>query len=372
MGNYKSYWLLITVLVVFLVGPLGCSKPAQAEFNLISLDITPPEVVAGDPVSVAACVKNIGDSEGIYSATLMIDGAVVEKKEVSVAPNDMQTITFSLTKDRAGTYNIAVGELSANLIVKPTPIQKEVEEGLRNPKYNEAVAFIKSDNTSNKVSRDHALAAMLVVENAAKQGIKGYWIIVRVPGYSPTSGLGFNFVGFNTVDRGWVYFCTTSICAQDEIKIEIGRKLYQSNPSWPNPGFDDTATSIHSFPLDNGTWETLRDPTYEDAASFINEDHTNEVTQDNALSSMLVIENAAKQGIKGYWVILQTPGYSETNEIGVNCVGFNTTDRGWIYFGSITHKELKAEVGKKLTKLNPWIGTLPFDDTISSIHHLPL
>jgi outer membrane murein-binding lipoprotein Lpp len=121
------------------------------------------------------------------------------------------------------------------------------EDTLKDPTYANAVAFIKGDNTDKEITRDHALAVITVIENAQKQGIRSYWVVAQTPGVY--GGVGFNFIGFNTTDRGWVYFCTTNICADTEVKIEIGKKLHISNPTWSDPGFDDTVISIHHLPL---------------------------------------------------------------------------------------------------------------------------
>lgn len=125
-------------------------------------------------------------------------------------------------------------------------LAKPIEEALKDPTYEEAVAFMQEDRTDEEVKQDHSLAAMLVAENARKLGLNCYKVIARTPGMF--GGTGFNFVGFNTGDRGWVYFCTTSICADAQAKIEVGKKLHKSNPTWGHPGFDDTVMTIHHLP----------------------------------------------------------------------------------------------------------------------------
>lgn len=130
-------------------------------------------------------------------------------------------------------------------------MNKQIEElkgkALKDPTYAEAVAFIKADKINELVPYNHSLAIALVAENARRQGINCYWVVAKVPGneYGP---IGYNFVGFNTTDKGWGYFCATNICADTEAKIEIGKKLSQSNPSWPKPDYDDTVLSIHHVP----------------------------------------------------------------------------------------------------------------------------
>lgn len=121
----KSFWASVLLLVTVLLMPLACKAPA--EFEVVSLDTTPPEVTAGDTVSVTAGVKNIGGSEGVYSAILAVNGVEVGTKEVTVGPGNTEVVSFSLVKDEAGTYQVAVGELSSSFTVKQKLVAKEFE-----------------------------------------------------------------------------------------------------------------------------------------------------------------------------------------------------------------------------------------------------
>jgi len=121
----KSSWVFIALLLAAMVTVPACKAPA--EFEVVSLDITPPEVTAGKTVCVTAEVKNIGGSEGIYTAILTVNGVQVETKNVAMAPGASETVTFSLVKDTPGTYQIGIGGLTSSLTVKPKSIAKEFE-----------------------------------------------------------------------------------------------------------------------------------------------------------------------------------------------------------------------------------------------------
>ena len=102
-------------LVVALVIPTSCAKPA--EFEVTALNVSPAEVVSGDLADVTVEVKNIGGSEGTYIATLRIDGVEVETEEVTVAVGAKETVEFTVTKDTPGTYYIELDGLSGTLRV---------------------------------------------------------------------------------------------------------------------------------------------------------------------------------------------------------------------------------------------------------------
>ncbi|MCX6009774.1 MAG: hypothetical protein NTW48_07070 [Chloroflexi bacterium] len=122
----KGLWLSMLLIALVLILPMACKAPSAA-FEVVSLDITPLEITAGDTVTVTARVKNIGGSEGIYTAVLTIDGATVETKEVALAPGASETVTFSLVKDTPGTYQVGIGELTSSLTVKQKLVAKEFE-----------------------------------------------------------------------------------------------------------------------------------------------------------------------------------------------------------------------------------------------------
>ena len=121
----KCLWVSLLLSMVLLIMPSACKAPAA--FEVVSLDITPAEVAAGDTAIIKAEVKNTGGSQGVYAATLIVDSARAETKDVTVAPGTTATVTFSLVKDKIGTYNVAVGEMNSSLTVKPKLVAKEIE-----------------------------------------------------------------------------------------------------------------------------------------------------------------------------------------------------------------------------------------------------
>ena len=100
--------------------------PPPAEFEVISLDVEPSEVTAGETVTITAMVVNIGGRAGNYAAILTVDGITEETQEMLITHSSYRVMTFYLVKDTPGTYEIGVGEFSSILTVKekttpPTP-----------------------------------------------------------------------------------------------------------------------------------------------------------------------------------------------------------------------------------------------------------
>jgi len=112
--------------------------PHAADFEVISLDIEPPEVTVGKTISITAEVKNTGDGAGTYTSILTIDGVKFETKDVTLAAGTMGTVTFTVTKNDPGTYDIELAGLSSTLeVLRPAPaiptttveVTKDVEYG---------------------------------------------------------------------------------------------------------------------------------------------------------------------------------------------------------------------------------------------------
>lgn len=107
------------ILTTTIAAPLSCK--ASAKFEVASIDVTPPAVTIGETATVTIWVKNVGGSEGVYTATLVIDSVNVETKSIAVAPATAKAVAFSITKDKTGTYQVAVGGLNSSLVVKEKP-----------------------------------------------------------------------------------------------------------------------------------------------------------------------------------------------------------------------------------------------------------
>ena len=96
----------------------GAPTARPAAFVSSDLSITPAEVDIGETVTISVLVTNTGDLEGTYQATLKIDDVVVDTKEVTLAGGASETVTFTVSKDVAGTYTVTVDSLSGKFNVK--------------------------------------------------------------------------------------------------------------------------------------------------------------------------------------------------------------------------------------------------------------
>ncbi|HEX76837.1 MAG TPA: hypothetical protein G4O03_00230 [Dehalococcoidia bacterium] len=110
-----------TVGVNGLTGTFKALKPAK--FEVSSLLVIPSEAGAGETITVKAEITNVGEVEGTYSASLTVGERVVETKEVTVGAGGSETVSFTMTQDTAGTYDVTLGNALATLEIWPSPAE---------------------------------------------------------------------------------------------------------------------------------------------------------------------------------------------------------------------------------------------------------
>src|SRR4030042_5178667 len=96
--------------------------PPQAPANppyvkVLTASVQPGQVLAGQPVSIMANVKNSGDLSGSYTAELTINGELEAGKKVSVPGNASTPVQFSVVRDEPGTYTSDIGGQTAYFTV---------------------------------------------------------------------------------------------------------------------------------------------------------------------------------------------------------------------------------------------------------------
>ncbi|MGH3683080.1 MAG: hypothetical protein ACRDT2_22870, partial [Natronosporangium sp.] len=108
-------------------GPFGVasatvSYDAQADeerpvFVPYNLQVEPDRAEAGAPVEVSVAVANVGVVAGEYDAELRVDGEPAASSTVAVEPGGAGEVSWTLTRDEPGTYQLRVGHVSTTLTV---------------------------------------------------------------------------------------------------------------------------------------------------------------------------------------------------------------------------------------------------------------
>ena len=102
----KKVIFIFLVVVLSLTGVTAC-EPAKFEVTLLS--VTPQEIKSGEPVTIKATISNTGGSSGIYTANLMVDGDIIETREIPIDAGDTEIAEFVVALDDTGVHKIAMG-----------------------------------------------------------------------------------------------------------------------------------------------------------------------------------------------------------------------------------------------------------------------
>jgi hypothetical protein len=97
--------------------PTGPTQYNQANISLQYLNINPQQTTANQPVTISTNVVNTGDQAGNYQVALKINGELVENRMVSVGPQAVQPVKFTVSRAKPGTYNIDILDKSGSFTV---------------------------------------------------------------------------------------------------------------------------------------------------------------------------------------------------------------------------------------------------------------
>ncbi len=92
--------------------------PVPAAFATSDLTISPTEVDAGEAITISVTVANTGELSGSYTVTLTINNVVTDTKEVTLAGGASVEVTFTTSRDAAGTYTVNVNGLPGTFVVR--------------------------------------------------------------------------------------------------------------------------------------------------------------------------------------------------------------------------------------------------------------
>ncbi len=82
-----------------------------------SLIINPPETGIGTDISITATVSNTGGTAGTYQLVLKINGLIEQTQKATLEAGASQAITFKVSKNIAGTYDVDVNGLTGSFTV---------------------------------------------------------------------------------------------------------------------------------------------------------------------------------------------------------------------------------------------------------------
>ncbi|MBM3119538.1 MAG: hypothetical protein FJ006_08340 [Chloroflexi bacterium] len=93
------------------------TPPPPAGFSVSDLKISPTSVNPGKRVTITATITNDSDSKGSYNVVLKINGANEAEKEVPLKSKEAKKVSFTVSKEAIGDYDVMVGDQSSSFKV---------------------------------------------------------------------------------------------------------------------------------------------------------------------------------------------------------------------------------------------------------------
>ena len=91
------------------------------DFKVTNLQVVPSEINPGEEVTVSVLVTNIGREAGSYDVALKINGSVEKVETVTLGGGESTKVSFKISKDDPGVYNVEIAGLKGEFRVKKPP-----------------------------------------------------------------------------------------------------------------------------------------------------------------------------------------------------------------------------------------------------------
>jgi hypothetical protein len=82
----------------------------QAKFRITDAVVTVTRIRTDEGTTVLVRVRNVGGADGTYEVKLRLEDAVVDRRELSIAPDGTRQASFERTFDEPGAYEVYVNE----------------------------------------------------------------------------------------------------------------------------------------------------------------------------------------------------------------------------------------------------------------------
>jgi len=116
--------VVLVIVILVLAGVAGyfaymsLTKPPPGKLEYVDLTVEPSVVEEGNPVTVTVTVTNTGGSTVTETISVVVNGSVEASQDVTLDPEQTETLTFTVTKTEVGNYVVVCGSLEATFAVR--------------------------------------------------------------------------------------------------------------------------------------------------------------------------------------------------------------------------------------------------------------
>jgi plastocyanin len=98
-------------------------KPTPAVFSPKSMIVSSAEVNPGETLTISVSVTNTGGEAGTHDVILKVAGVKESSKSISLNPGESKEVSFTISRDKPGTYQIECEGLSGSFVVKEAVVK---------------------------------------------------------------------------------------------------------------------------------------------------------------------------------------------------------------------------------------------------------
>ena len=107
--SYVYYTVVITRFSVFAIS--GSQVLSPLKFEVSNLVIGSTGTKAGEDITISADITNLSNTAGTYAVTLWVDDTVESGKNVSLEAGEATPVSFTVTRDTEGSYEVRIDRL---------------------------------------------------------------------------------------------------------------------------------------------------------------------------------------------------------------------------------------------------------------------
>lgn len=156
----------------------GLDGSAEANLRILDAGLNQTSTTLGSSVEYTVTVANYGEESGTFDRPVLVDGQATTRVNETVGPYRLRTVTVSMTPNRTGQFEVALGDESPETltVVPPTTaagntvaVSNDTQMGFEaNTSAGDAVEFVfdtpRTDATLQSVSVESAEAGTLWLE----------------------------------------------------------------------------------------------------------------------------------------------------------------------------------------------------------------
>lgn len=96
-------------------------SPASPSLRVLDSGLDQSATTLGTSVTQTVTVANLGDATGTFDEPVIVDGTETARYNATLAPYEMRTLSVTMTPNRTGQYNVALGDRSGQSLTVVPP-----------------------------------------------------------------------------------------------------------------------------------------------------------------------------------------------------------------------------------------------------------